>query len=326
MEGYTVMNLLVTGGCGFIGSNYIKYVIDNPTINKLVNLDALTYAGSRSNTEEFEEHEKYWFEHADITDFTAIRHVYAMHNISHVVHFAAESHVDNSIDGPRPFIKTNIEGTFNLLEVARELGVKKFHHISTDEVFGHLSRRGFFKETTPYKPRNPYAASKAAADLLVQSYNTTYGMPTVISNCCNNYGPKQHKEKLIPVIISNLLEGKTIPVYGDGSNIRDWIYVVDHCSALWRVMEAGKTGQSYNVGARCEKTNLTVIFEICKVLKKDPMQYIKYVKDRAGHDFRYAIDNKKIVTELKWTPEFNFKQGIKETVNWYVENREQIFA
>ena len=320
------MNLLVTGGCGFIGSNYIKEVIDNPKINKLVNLDALTYAGSRSNTEEFEEHEKYWFEHVDLTDIDAVRHVYTMHNITHVVHFAAESHVDNSINGPRPFIETNIGGTFNLLEVARAVGVKKFHHISTDEVFGHLSRRGFFKETTPYSPRNPYAASKASADMIVQSYNTTFELPTVISNCCNNYGPKQHKEKLIPVIIENLINEKPIPVYGDGSNIRDWIYVVDHCKALWRVMESGKVGQSYNIGARCEKTNLTVIFEICKVLKKDPMKYIKYVKDRAGHDFRYAIDNKKVVTELNWTPEFNFKQGIKETVNWYVENREQIFA
>ena len=320
------MNLLVTGGCGFIGSNYINEVIDNPKVNKLVNLDALTYAGSRKNTEEYEEHEKYWFEHADLTDIDAVRHIYTMHNITNVVHFAAESHVDNSIDGPRPFIETNIGGTFNLLEVARAAGVKKFHHISTDEVFGHLSRRGFFKETTPYNPRNPYAATKASADMLVRSYNTTYGMPTVISNCCNNYGPKQHKEKLIPVIIENLLSEKGIPVYGDGSNIRDWIYVKDHCAALWRVMESGKIGDSYNIGARCEKTNLTVIFEICKVLKKDPMKYIKYVQDRAGHDFRYAIDNKKVVTELNWKPEYNFKQGIKETVNWYVENREQIFA
>jgi len=320
------MNLLVTGGCGFIGSNYIKEVIDNPRINKLVNLDALTYAGSRKNTEEFEEHEKYWFEHVDLTDLNAVSHVYRMHNITHIVHFAAESHVDNSISGPLPFIETNILGTFNLLETARNNGIKRFHHISTDEVFGHLSRRGFFKESTPYNPRNPYAASKASADMIVQSYNNTYGLPTVISNCCNNYGPKQHKEKLIPVIIDNLLNDKEIPVYGDGSNIRDWIYVADHCKALWRVMESGKTGQSYNVGSRCEKTNLTVIFEICKVLKKDPMQYIKYVKDRAGHDFRYAIDNKKIVTELNWKPEYNFKQGIKETVNWYVENREQVFA
>ena len=320
------INLLVTGGCGFIGSNYIGEVINHPSVNKLVNLDALTYAGSRQNTEEYEEHEKYWFEHADLTDINAVRHVYTMHNITHVVHFAAESHVDNSINGPLPFIETNIKGTFNLLEVAKAAGVEKFHHISTDEVFGHLSRRGFFKETTPYNPRNPYAASKASADMLVQSYNTTYGMPTVISNCCNNYGPKQHKEKLIPVIIENLLNDNDIPVYGDGSNIRDWIYVTDHCKALWRVMESGKIGQSYNVGSRCEKTNLTVIFEICKALKKDPMQYIKYVKDRAGHDFRYAIDNKKIVTELGWKPEFNFKQGIKQTVNWYVENREQIFA
>lgn len=315
------MNLLVTGGCGFIGSNFIDMVLatKRSIISKVVNLDALTYAGSLDNTKDFNCDEKYFFEEINLCDYGQVLNVCKKHAITHIVHFAAESHVDNSIADPDAFIDSNIIGTFNLLKIARQLKVKRFHHVSTDEVYGDLGETGKFSETTPYSPHNPYSASKAASDFLVKSYFHTYKLPITISNCSNNYGPRQHSEKFIPTVIKSILNNKKIPLYGKGTNIRDWIYVMDHCEGVWSVFESGVLGETYCIGSNCEKRNIEIIEVICNLLNVDPSENIEYVKDRAGHDYRYAIDNTKIIENLNWKPKTSFLQGMKDTVEWYNE-------
>ena len=311
------MNLLVTGGSGFIGSNFIESTINKKKVCKLVNLDVLSYAGNLDNTKEFESHSKYFFNKVDLRNFSEVFDTFYKHDITHVIHFAAESHVDNSITAPDIFVESNIIGTFNLLKVCRHFKIRRLHHVSTDEVYGQLGKKGKFTESSPYDPRNPYSASKAAADFLVKSFIHTYGLPATISNCCNNFGPKQHDEKFIPTVINSILYESKIPVYGKGENVRDWIYVKDHCEALWTVLTKGKVGEMYLVGADCEKTNLQTINKICKLMNVDPQEHISFVKDRVSHDFRYAIDNKKILKELKWKPKTSFSEGIKKTIDWY---------
>jgi len=330
------MNLLITGGAGFIGSNLIHHVIDDPRIAKLVNLDCLTYAGHLANLEAVSKHPKYVFEKVDLRDKAATLRVVEQHGITHVMHLAAESHVDRSITGPGDFISTNIIGTFNLLEACRgfwgaNLADKKFHHVSTDEVYGSLGATGLFTETTPYAPNSPYSASKASSDMLVRAYHHTYGLPTVITNCSNNYGPFQFPEKLIPVIIQNVLAQKPIPVYGDGMNVRDWLYVRDHAEALWTVLGKGKLGETYNIGGHNEWANLRIVELICDTIDEfmpalggGSRKLISFVKDRAGHDRRYAIDATKIQRELGWTPAHKFEQGIRETIRWYLDQQEWI--
>jgi dTDP-glucose 4,6-dehydratase len=315
------LNLLVTGGCGFIGSNFISTILRNKRklINKVVNIDSLTYAGSLKNTEGFKDDIKYYFEKADLCNLEKMNEIFKKHQITHVVHLAAESHVDNSILDPSSFIQSNIVGTFNLLKLSLQNQIIRFHHVSTDEVYGALGNTGKFSEKTPYDPRNPYSASKASSDLLVKSYFHTYKLPITISNCSNNYGPRQHREKLIPKIIECLLNNKKIPLYGDGLNIRDWIFVDDHCYGIWEVFENGRLGETYCIGGDCEKTNLQIIKDICFIIDKDPEQYIQYVADRKGHDYRYAIDNNKIQKELNWFPRTSFEDGIKKTIEWYYE-------
>ena len=327
------MNLLITGGAGFIGSNLIHHVIDDARITKLVNLDCLTYAGHLANLEKISGNPKYIFEKVDLRDKTATLRVVEQHGITHVMHLAAESHVDRSITGPGDFISTNIIGTFNLLEACRgswgaNLADKKFHHVSTDEVYGSLGATGLFTETTPYAPNSPYSASKASSDMLVRAYHHTYGLPTVITNCSNNYGPFQFPEKLIPVIIQNVLARKPIPVYGDGMNVRDWLYVRDHAEALWTVLQRGKLGETYNIGGHNEWANLRIVELICDTIDEfmpalggGSRKLISFVKDRAGHDRRYAIDATKIQRELGWTPAHKFEQGIRETIQWYLDNQ-----
>jgi dTDP-glucose 4,6-dehydratase len=330
------MNLLITGGAGFIGSNVVHHVIDQPNITKLVNLDCLTYAGHLQNLEKVSGNPKYIFEKVDLRDKVATLHVVEQHKITHVMHLAAESHVDRSITGPGDFISTNIIGTFNLLEACREnwLSPKskvqspKFHHVSTDEVYGSLGATGLFTETTPYAPNSPYSASKASSDMLVRAYHHTYRLPTVITNCSNNYGPFQFPEKLIPVIIQNVLARKPIPVYGDGMNVRDWLYVRDHAEALWTVLQRGKLGETYNIGGHNEWANLRIVELICDTIDEfmpqlggNSRKLISFVKDRAGHDRRYAIDATKIQRELGWSPAHKFEQGIRETIRWYLDNQ-----
>ena len=321
------MNLLITGGAGFIGSNLIHHVIDDASVTKLVNLDCLTYAGHLANLETVSRHPKYVFEKVDLRDKAAALRVVEKHGITHVMHLAAESHVDRSITGPGDFISTNIIGTFNLLEACRgfwngKFDDKKFHHVSTDEVYGSLGATGLFTETTPYAPNSPYSASKASSDFLVRAYHHTYGLPTVITNCSNNYGPFQFPEKLIPVIIQNVLSRKPIPVYGDGMNVRD------HAGALWTVLQKGKLGETYNIGGHNEWANLRIVELICDTIDEFMPQLgggsrklISFVKDRAGHDRRYAIDATKIQRELGWTPAHKFEQGIRETIRWYLDNQ-----
>ena len=313
------MNLLVTGGCGFIGSNFIEMILDTKreSISKVVNLDALTYAGSLDNTKDFEKDEKYIFEKVNLCDVSRVLNVFTKHNITHVVHLAAESHVDNSILNPGAFIESNIVGTFNLLKISHDLGIERFHHVSTDEVYGELGSTGKFRESTCYDPRNPYSASKASSDFLVRAYFHTYGMPVTISNCSNNYGPRQHKEKFIPTMINSILDGKKIPLYGEGLNVRDWIYVRDHCDGLWQVLENGELGETYCIGANCEKKNIDVIQSVCKLMGVDPKEHTEHVIDRLGHDFRYAIDSTKIQQNLNWQPEYSFEDGIRKTIEWY---------
>tara|TARA_R110002073_G_scaffold167751_1_gene324557 strand:+ start:216 stop:1169 length:954 start_codon:yes stop_codon:yes gene_type:complete len=315
------LNLLVTGGCGFIGSNFIEMVLQTkrPWIKKIVNLDVLTYAGSLENTLDFETDEKYIFEKVDLCEYEDVLDVFDRHDITHVIHFAAESHVDNSIADPDAFIDSNIGGTFNLLKASRCHKVKKFHHVSTDEVYGDLGDDGKFSETTPYNPHNPYSASKAASDFLVSSYFHTYKLPITISNCSNNYGPRQHAEKFIPTVIRSILNGKKIPLYGEGTNVRDWIYVMDHCEGVWSVFESGELGETYCIGSNCEKKNIEIIETICDILEVIPSESIEYVKDRAGHDYRYAIDNTKITENLNWVPKVSFLEGMKDTIEWYNE-------
>ena len=315
------MNLLITGGCGFIGSNFIEMVLQRKRefVSKVVNLDALTYAGSLDNTREFEDDEKYFFEQVNLRNQSQVSEVFKKHNITHVVHLAAESHVDNSIEDPSEFIQSNVVGTFNLLKLSKEAGVKRFHHVSTDEVYGELGEDGKFNESTPYNPHNPYSASKAASDFLVKSYFHTYGFPITISNCSNNYGPRQHAEKFIPTVINSILNKRTIPLYGEGLNIRDWIYVEDHCEGIWDVFTNGEVGETYCIGSNCEKRNIDVIRVICSLLQVNPTDCIEYVTDRLGHDFRYAIDSAKIEKELAWKPKTTFQLGLEKTIGWYHE-------
>src|SRR3989339_1268698 len=311
--------LLVTGGAGFIGSNFILYWLKKHPEDNIVNLDKLTYAGNLENLKEVEKNSHYRFIQGDISDPKIVDQ--AMSKTDIVVHFAAESHVDRSIMDPAPFVKTNVEGTYVLLQTALKHKIKRFHHIGTDEVFGHLELNSseLFNEQTPYNPRSPYAASKAASDHLVQAYYHTYNLPITISNCSNNYGPYQFPEKLHGLFITNLLEGKKVPVYGDGQQVRDWIYVEDHCAGIDAVIHKGKIGESYCLGGNAEKTNLEITKKIIELLGQGE-EMIEYVKDRAGHDRRYAMDFSKAKKELGWEPRASFEEGMKKTVEWYKNN------
>lgn len=315
------MNILVTGGCGFIGSNLIKFILEQKAneVSKVVNLDSLTYAADLENTDEFISNPKYSFAKIDLCDIENLRGVIYNHKITHIIHLAAESHVDNSIKDASAFIQSNIVGTFNLLKMCMEFDIQRFHHVSTDEVYGDLGPTGKFDENTPYDPKNPYSASKASSDMLVRAYHHTYGMPITISNCSNNYGPNQHKEKFIPTVINCILEGRKIPLYGSGTNIRDWIYVEDHCSAVWEVFTKGTTGETYCIGSDCEKKNIEVIEQICDIMNVIPDENVKYVEDRLGHDQRYAIDSTKIIEQLGWEPATTFEDGLRKTIEWYNE-------
>ena len=330
----TFHNVLVTGGAGFIGSNFIRWLFHEPSFSgRIVNYDVLTYAGNPLSLQDVAKDfgPRYAFVKGDICDAELVRKTIRDHEIDAIVHFAAESHVDRSIAHPDAFVKTNIFGTYVLLEAARESAgqVKHFHHISTDEVFGSLGERGFFTEETPYSPNSPYSASKASSDHLVRAYHNTYGLPTTLSNCSNNYGPFQFPEKLIPLMILNALEGKPLPVYGEGLNIRDWLYVTDHCSAIWTIVQNAEYGSTYNVGGRNELTNIAVVRKICELLDKrvgllpsgkTRDSLITHVKDRPGHDLRYAIDCSKLVRDFSWTPAQTWETGFAQTVDWYLEN------
>lgn len=333
-----ILKIVVTGGAGFIGSAVIRQYI-NDTDHEVINLDALTYAGNLESLKGVDTSPRYHFEQADIRDIAAIQAVFDKYQPDAIMHLAAESHVDRSIDGPADFILTNIVGTYNLLDVAKRYwsslqGEKKaafrFHHVSTDEVYGDLEASGFFTEETPYDPSSPYSASKASSDHLVRAWHRTYGLPVVVTNCSNNYGGYQFPEKLIPLVTLNALEGKPLPIYGKGDQIRDWLHVDDHARALRLVLEQGKLGDTYNIGGHNEKTNLEVVKTICglldKLLPDSPHipheQLITYVTDRPGHDVRYAIDADKIADELGWTPEETFESGIEKTVKWYLDNAE----
>ena len=317
------MRLLVTGGCGFIGSNFIRHVLGHYGPAMVTNVDALTYAGNLANLAGVAESygERYEFLHADICDAAKIDAALARHQYFAVVNFAAESHVDRSIDSPGDFIHTNVVGTSTLLNAARRHGVRRFVQISTDEVYGSLGPEGKFSETSPLEPSSPYSASKASADLLALAYHHTFGMEVVITRCSNNYGPYQFPEKLIPLMILNTLSDKPLPVYGDGLNVRDWIHVEDHCAAIVSALLNGKAGEVYNVGSDGEMRNIDVVKMILAHLGK-PESLIKYVADRLGHDRRYAIDSSKAHRELAWKPQHRHEQGIRETIDWYVRNRE----
>jgi dTDP-glucose 4,6-dehydratase len=341
-------NVLVTGGAGFIGCNFIRFLLEKAEgfSGRIINLDALTYASSRMSLTDIEAkygaakqgaNPRYFFEHGDICDRALVESLFKKHEIDTVVHFAAESHVDRSIHGPEAFIKTNVMGTFTLLDVARNAWKDSppsdvlFHHISTDEVYGSLGETGYFTEATPYDPRSPYSASKAGSDHLAMAYSHTYGLPVTLSNCSNNYGPCQFPEKLIPLMILNMLEGKPLPVYGDGKNIRDWLYVEDHNSAVWTVMCNGKAGETYNIGGENEWENIklhNVLIDITAAKAKiDPAKIrrtITFVKDRPGHDRRYAIDCSKIKRELGWKQTVSFEEGLARTVDWYLANPQWI--
>jgi dTDP-glucose 4,6-dehydratase len=327
--------ILVTGGAGFIGSNFIHYLFGKAGFEgRVVNLDALTYAGNPESLADIDASlggKRYFFEKADIRDSGAVTAVFANYQPDAVVHFAAESHVDRSILGPGDFVTTNVMGTFNLLEAARAAwGDRKdvlFHHISTDEVYGSLGETGFFSEETPYDPRSPYSASKAGSDHLVMAYHHTYGLPVTLSNCSNNYGPFQFPEKLVPLMILNMLEGKALPVYGDGKNIRDWLYVEDHNSAVWTIMRKGEAGRGYNIGGENEWENIRLLSRLIEIVAeetgRDPgalRALISYVKDRPGHDRRYAIDCSRLKSELGWRQEHSFDEGLRATVRWYLSN------
>ena len=310
--------ILITGGAGFIGSNFIRLALDTDRY-KIVNLDALTYAGNLENLLSMENHPDYTFRKGRIQDKDAVAKLCSEFAFDGIINFAAESHVDRSIDSAAPFVDTNIGGTLNLLECARNAKVPRFLQVSTDEVYGSLGSVGKFIESTPIDPKSPYSASKASADHLVAAFVNTYGFPALITRCSNNYGAYQFPEKLIPLVILNALDGKSIPVYGDGLNVRDWIYVLDHCSAILDVFEKGRIGEVYNVGADEEKTNIEIIKRILSELGKSE-NLITYVKDRPGHDRRYAMDSSKIQSELGWKPKVDFNKGIKETIDWYLEN------
>jgi len=326
-------NMLVTGGCGFIGSVFIRHLLlESDFDGRIINLDKLTYAGNPENLDDIVANfaGRYVFIKADICDPDAVKQAFETNSVDTVCNFAAESHVDRSIVAPDAFIKTNIEGTFNLLEVARQNSDRlvRFHHVSTDEVYGSLGTGGLFTEQTPYRPNSPYSASKAASDHLVRAYGKTYGLPVSISNCSNNYGPYQFPEKLIPLMVLNALAGESLPVYGDGRNVRDWLYVEDHCRAVWEIMKNGGRGQTYNIGGRCELANIDTVEKICDMLDqirpaegRGPRRdLIRFVKDRPGHDLRYAIDCSKLEKELGWAPRESFESGLKKTIQWYLDN------
>ena len=315
------MNILVTGGAGFIGSNLVMYLLKKYPDMRIVNLDKLTYAGNLENLESVKNNERYRFERGDICDRGMVKQLLEKYSIDTIINLAAETHVDRSIVGSAEFIQTNIVGTHVLLEVAREKSLSKFIQISTDEVYGSLGQTGKFTEETPMHPNSPYAASKASADTFVLAYHHTYGLPAIITRCSNNYGPYQFPEKLIPLMIANGLKGKSLPVYGDGMNVRDWLHVEDHCSAIDAVLHRGKVGQVYNIGGNNEKPNLELVKLLLKLLGKSE-SLISFVKDRPGHDRRYAIDSSKMQRELGWKPSFTFEQGINATVDWYVQNRQ----
>lgn len=330
------MTILITGGAGFIGSNFIPYFLNKHQDTKVINLDKLTYAGELSNLDEVSSNRNYNFVKGDIYNRKLIEDLFKTYRFNGVIHFAAESHVDNSIENPGEFINTNIVGTFNLLDVAKANWMtssnqpkkncikNRFLHISTDEVYGSLGTSGLFTEKTPYAPNSPYSASKASSDFLVRSYFHTYGMNVVTTNCSNNYGPKQHDEKLIPTIIRKALSNENIPIYGDGKNVRDWLFVDDHCKGIDLVYQYGKAGETYNIGGNNEHNNIYIANKICEILDKIKPKSVSYknqisfVKDRLGHDFRYAIDASKIEKELGWSAVENFETGIKKTVNWYL--------
>ena len=327
---------LITGGAGFIGSNFLNLFVPRYPEYNFVNLDKLTYAANLLNLKNIENSPNYTFEQGDIADYKKVTKIFARYNPDIVIHFAAESHVDRSILGPAEFIQTNIIGTFNLLEACRKNWSdslrknKLFHHVSTDEVYGSLSLNdeNLFTEITPYTPHSPYSASKASSDHLVRAYYHTYGIPIKITNCSNNYGPYQFPEKLIPLMILNAPNNKPLPVYGKGENIRDWLYVKDHCEAIWTVLQKGKIGETYNIGGNNEWKNIDIVNKICDILaeefKKDPIKFkklITFVKDRPGHDLRYAIDSTKIKNELHWQPEETFETGLKKTIRWYLNNK-----
>lgn len=330
-------NMLVTGGCGFIGTNFIRYLLEESGFKgRVVNVDALTYAGNPLNLTDIEQRfpDRYAFIQTDICNKADMSRIFTDYEIDTICHFAAESHVDRSIVGPAAFIQTNIVGTFNLLELAREQQnrLELFHHISTDEVFGSLGKDGYFTEETPYRPNSPYSASKASSDHLVRAYHETYGLPITISNCSNNYGPYQFPEKLLPLMILNALEGKPLPVYGDGLNVRDWLYVRDHCTAIWTIMKNGKRGETYNIGGDTEMENIRIVEMVCDILDELPVprkdvprrELITFVKDRPGHDRRYAIDFTKLRRELGWMPEESLETGVRKTIQWYLENQEWV--
>ncbi len=331
-------NLLVTGGCGFIGANFIRYVFEETDFTgRIVNLDKLTYAGNPESLADIQRKfaSRYVFCRGDICHRSFVAEVLDTYSIDAIAHFAAESHVDRSIVKPDDFIQTNIIGTYTLLQLAREHmpQITRFHHVSTDEVFGSLGETGFFTETTPYSPNSPYSASKASSDHLVRAYHETYKLPVTMSNCSNNYGPFHFPEKLIPLMILNALEGKPLPVYGDGMNVRDWLYVRDHAVAIWMILNKGVTGETYNVGGRNEMKNLDVVNIVCDLLdemvgklpdKESRRELITFVKDRPGHDRRYAIDCSKIERQLGWKPAESFDTGIRKTIRWYLDNKDWI--
>ena len=315
------MKLLVTGGAGFIGSCFIRYMINKHPDYKIINLDALTYAGNIENLDDVKDNKNYTFIHGNICDKKLVRDITA--EVDCVINFAAESHVDRSITGPEIFIQTNVQGTLNLLQCAKETGIERYLQVSTDEVYGTLGKTGYFYETTPLAPNSPYSASKASADLLVRAYYETYKLPVLTTRCSNNYGPYQYPEKLIPFFISKLLRGEKVPVYGDGMNVRDWLYVYDHCRAIDTVLHKGKIGEVYNIGGHNEKTNIEITKLILNAMGKDENS-IEFVKDRLGHDRRYAISNDKITSELGWSPSLTFEEGIKLTIDWYLNNQNWI--
>ena len=329
----------VTGGCGFIGANFIQYLLKKTKPKSVINLDKLTYAGNQKNLADFEQDPRYIFVHGDICDAELVSRLFTEYQPNYIVNFAAESHVDRSIDGPAEFIQTNIVGTSVLLQEALKYystlkggGSERFrfHHVSTDEVFGSLSESGFFTEETPYDPSSPYSASKASSDHLIRAWHRTFDLPVLISNCSNNYGPYQFPEKLIPLMILNCLEEKPLPVYGTGENIRDWLYVEDHCDAIYTILQRGAIGETYNVGGNNEIKNIQIVEEICDILNdihpagsgKSYHELINFVKDRPGHDFRYAIDASKLKKEIGWEPKESFNTGIQKTIEWYLKNEE----
>ncbi len=313
--------ILVTGGAGFIGSCYVRHILNKHPEYRIINIDALTYCGNLENLKDIENNSNYRFVHGNICDRDLIRTL--VRECDCVVNFAAESHVDNSIKHPEIFVETNVQGTLNLLQACKEIGIERYLQVSTDEVYGTLGKTGYFYETTPLAPNSPYSASKAGADLLVRAYYETYKLPVLNTRCSNNYGPYQYPEKLIPFFISRLLRGEKVPVYGDGMNVRDWLYVYDHCEAIDEVLHKGQIGQVYNIGGHNEKTNLEITHLILEAMGKDESS-IEYVQDRLGHDRRYAISNDKITAELGWEPSVTFEQGIKMTIDWYLKNQDWI--